>query len=116
MNFNSIQKRLGLASFAFGGVILVSHSLSKPALAQVETLSCPGIFYSEPFTSRVAAPVGCPMTEYQKGLLNTQFADSIDGDQANRLEELRSVPIDDEIRESRLKALQQSVIVRDDGM
>lgn len=93
MNFNNVQKRWKLASFVVGGVILANYSLSRSAQAQVG--------------------------DY----------DSIDGDQPNSVEEVQPVPPNvtndqpNSIEEltpdgdsmSKLRALQEGVLVRLDG-
>jgi len=66
--------KLTTIGLAFGSTVLVTAPLSKPASAQTDVSNCPGIFYQEPFTSRVAAPAGCPLTEYQQQL---QITDAV---------------------------------------
>ncbi|MEL6602405.1 MAG: hypothetical protein AAFP20_04165 [Cyanobacteria bacterium J06614_10] len=60
-------------------------------MAQDTDSFCPGIFYQEPFTSRVAAPAGCPLTEYQRTLEGSaQTIDPSLMDQPESLEALET--------------------------
>lgn len=70
-SFSSLSSRLSISQLAMVGFVSGSASLviapfNKAAFSQDNAPNCPGIFYREPFTNRVAAPVGCPTTEYQQ--------------------------------------------------
>lgn len=92
MTFHTVLKKIGAVSFACGGFWLAVTPFARPAAAQTTAPSCPGIFYREPFTSRVSAPAGCPLTEYQQRLQEPGVDDLGvgDSDQADTLEELQS--------------------------
>lgn len=70
-SFSSLVGQLSRRQLAIVGLVSSSAWLAiapfdKAAFAQDNTPNCPGIFYREPFTRRVAAPAGCPLTEYQQ--------------------------------------------------
>ena len=54
MALNTFLHRLSVAGFICEGLALTGAALAEPVAAQ-EVSSCAGIFYREPFTSRVAA-------------------------------------------------------------
>ncbi|MEL6158797.1 MAG: hypothetical protein AAFQ40_04030 [Cyanobacteria bacterium J06623_5] len=120
MNFSKLQKRLGVTSLTIGGLLFASHSLSKPSVAQTTAPSCPGIFYQEPFTTRVAAPAGCPLTEYQRSLQGNEPIDPSLADQPDSLEALETAEtgelgVNSSGQDIKLRSLQLTVLDRDNG-
>ena len=100
MKIKSILRITGMVSLLSSCVLSVDMLHSKAASAQAEgntaSANCPGIFYQEPFTNRVAAPVGCPFTRYQAQLqqatseLDPGLEGMSTGDQPESLETLQS--------------------------
>ncbi|MBE9127960.1 MULTISPECIES: hypothetical protein [unclassified Coleofasciculus] len=59
------KKNIGLVGAIFGGFLMGLSTIPKPASAAplaplVGVNPCPGIYYDEPFSRMVMAPVGCP--------------------------------------------------------
>jgi hypothetical protein len=60
-------KNVGLIQTICGGLLLGIPVISLAAAAQTDvTNPCPSIFYEEPFSSRVAAPQGCPANDFTR--------------------------------------------------
>ena len=76
MNIKQALRTVGTVGLIAGGIWVEGAGHHKQASAQMmdqtTSANCPQIFYREPFTSRVAAPAGCPFTEYQQALQNDQ--------------------------------------------
>lgn len=66
------RKKLAIVGLVSSSAWLAIAPFSRAVFAQDNTPNCPGIFYEKPFTSRVAAPAGCPLTEYQQQLQATE--------------------------------------------
>lgn len=59
-----VYRPMILGSICFGALVSLG-SIANTAKAQTQP-NCPRIFYREPFTNQVAAPEGCPPTEFQQ--------------------------------------------------